>query len=92
MVTAQTARELLAEHGPVRSQQPTDWTGSFSLPTSLLTFYQEVGPFDVTIEQYGNPFFSATACGPLGPSNWLSLESIRRAMPMLGRRLDSSRA
>ena len=57
MVAAERARELLARHGVVQSQPPDDWTGIFPLPASVERFFQEVGPADITIEDYGNPFF-----------------------------------
>jgi hypothetical protein len=31
--------------------------GTFSLPPCVERFYQEVGPVNITIESYGNPFF-----------------------------------
>jgi hypothetical protein len=57
MVTAARARELLSVHGIVRPQPPDDWTGKFPLPISVERFFQEVGPADITIEGYGNPYF-----------------------------------
>ena len=57
MVTAARARELLSVHGIVRPQPPDDWTGKFPRPTSVERFFQEVGPADITIEGYGNPYF-----------------------------------
>ncbi len=57
MVTAQLVRELLASHGKLMSQTATEWTGAFPLPASLELYYQEIGPYDITIEAHGNPFF-----------------------------------
>jgi hypothetical protein len=57
MVTAERVRELLSVHGVVRSQAPEEWTGLFPLPSSIAQFFREVGPSDITIESYGNPFF-----------------------------------
>ena len=57
MATTQLARKLLAKHGKVISQPASDWTGSFPLPRPLEKFYREVGPYDITIETTGNPFF-----------------------------------
>ncbi len=57
MVTAERVRELLSVHGDVRSQAPEEWTGLFPLPSSIAQFFREVGPSDITIESYGNPFF-----------------------------------
>jgi len=57
MVTAEKAKALLALHGEVRPQPPTDWVGSFPIPPAVERFYCEVGPADITIEAYGNPYF-----------------------------------
>jgi hypothetical protein len=57
MAIADQARELLAQHGAVRPQPATEWAGLFSLPPVVAQFYQEVGPADVDVESYGNPFF-----------------------------------
>ena len=56
MATAAQASQLLVQHGTLRPQPPTDWTGSFVLPVAVERFYQEVGPVDVFIESYGNAF------------------------------------
>jgi hypothetical protein len=56
MATAEQARELLSLSGTVRPQQPTDWTGLFPIPNAIERFYHEVGPVDVCVESYGNPF------------------------------------
>jgi hypothetical protein len=57
MVTADEAIRLLALHGEVRPQSRADWTGEIPLPEAVERFYQEVGPADITIEGYGNPYF-----------------------------------
>lgn len=57
MVTAEQAKKLLALHGEVRPQPPTDWTGTFPLPAAVERFYQQVGPFNISIEEQGNPYF-----------------------------------
>jgi len=54
---AETAKSLLANHGVVRSQPLSDWSGPFPLPKQLQQFYLEVGPVDVIIEAHGNPYF-----------------------------------
>jgi hypothetical protein len=56
MVTAEVARRLLALHGKVRSQPPSDWTGPFPIPPAVERFYREIGPANVTIETHGNPY------------------------------------
>ena len=57
MITAQRARELLSLHGELRSQPASDWSGAFDLPACAERFYEEIGPTDVFVESYGNPFF-----------------------------------
>ena len=57
MVTAEDAKRLLALHGEVRPQPPSDWTGAFPIPPAVGRFYREVGPANVTIEAHGNPYF-----------------------------------
>jgi len=57
MINSERVRDLLSKHGEVRPQNSRDWNGEFPLPESLATFYQEVGPVNVTIEGYGNPYF-----------------------------------
>jgi hypothetical protein len=57
LATAKQARESLSHHGVVQPQPVSDWTGAFPLPAAIEQFYQEVGPVDVTIRSYGNPFF-----------------------------------
>ena len=57
MANAEQARQLLSQHGVLRPQPTTDWTGTFSLPETVERFYWEVGPVDVEIEGHGNPFF-----------------------------------
>jgi hypothetical protein len=56
MVTAEVAKRLLALHGEVRPQPASDWTGVFPIPAAVERFYQEVGPANVTIAGYGNPY------------------------------------
>lgn len=40
-----------------RPQSFEEWTGPFELPQEILVYYQSLGPVDVTIEGYGNPYF-----------------------------------
>jgi hypothetical protein len=63
MVTAEQVRELLSNHGIVQPQPPDDWTGMFPLPTPVEEFFREVGPTDITIENYGNAFFLPRLAG-----------------------------
>jgi hypothetical protein len=57
MVTVEEARNLLALHGEVRAQPPTDWIGPFATPPAVDRFYREVGPANITIGACGNPYF-----------------------------------
>jgi hypothetical protein len=57
MVTAEMARRMLALHGELRPQASADWSGTFAIPPAVERFYCEVGPFDVTIQAHGNPYF-----------------------------------
>lgn len=57
MATAEEARRLLSLSGDVRPQPPGDWLGLFPIPPAIERFYREVGPVDVCVESYGNPFF-----------------------------------
>lgn len=51
------ARTRLLEHGDLRAQSASDWTGEVPLPDEVAAFYEEIGPHDVMIEGYGNPYF-----------------------------------
>ena len=55
--------QLLSEHGTLRPQSERDWTGPFELPQQLSAFYQEVGPHDLRIRGYGNPYFLPALAG-----------------------------
>src|SRR5690348_16656301 len=57
VITTHQARELLSAHGRTLPQSPHDWNGTFELPEGVKCFYQEVGPDDITIKSYGNPWF-----------------------------------
>jgi hypothetical protein len=57
MLSTARVRQLLQEHGTLVPQSASEWSGQFPLPDVLSRFYQEVGPVDILIEGYGNPFF-----------------------------------
>lgn len=57
MITTKQCRTLLAQHGPVESQPPSDWMGDIDLPTAVERFYAEVGPMDVAVEAHGDAYF-----------------------------------
>ncbi len=57
MLTSEQVRDLLARHGTTRPQSTTGWRGDIPLPAAVEKFYAEVGPSDITIENYGNPYF-----------------------------------
>jgi hypothetical protein len=63
MISAEEVRELLARHGTTASQKAGDWTGPFSLPHQLEDFFETVGPVDIGIEGYGNPYFLPRLAG-----------------------------
>jgi hypothetical protein len=59
MVTLNDTKRLLAENIPsaeLRRQPVSDWKGEFQLPEIVIAYYDEVGPVDVSIEAYGNPW------------------------------------
>jgi hypothetical protein len=54
------AKDLLKRVDPAavfRPQLVTDWQGEFPLPTPLAEYFSELGPVDVWIQAYGNPYF-----------------------------------
>jgi hypothetical protein len=57
MITTNECRALLAQHGPVESQPPTDWMGDIELPPAVERFYGEIGPMDVAVEAHGDAYF-----------------------------------
>jgi hypothetical protein len=56
VATAAEARRWLAPHGTLRPQSADEWTGPFAIPNSLELFFKKVGPVDVLVSGYGNPF------------------------------------
>src|SRR6185369_11940709 len=55
-----TAKELLKRTDPsdVFCAQPmSDWRGEFPLPSEVAEYFTELGPVDVWIRAYGNPYF-----------------------------------
>lgn len=40
-----------------RAQTVSEWAGTFDLPQPLADYYAELGPVDVHIPGYGNPYF-----------------------------------
>jgi hypothetical protein len=60
MSSYDTAREILRRAYPAvafRSQPPADWQGEFLLPDAIAEYFRDLGPVDVTIDGYGNPYF-----------------------------------
>src|SRR5688572_30311796 len=57
MIDAERVKELVGKHGDLRSQPAEEWKGAFPLPQTLARFYRDIGPLDITIEGYGNPYF-----------------------------------
>jgi len=56
-MTTDELRALVAQHGRLQSQAVAEWQGPFPLPTALEVFYRDVGPHDVMIASYGDPYF-----------------------------------
>lgn len=55
-ITPQAIRDVLTRFGALRPQFPANWTGEVTLHPSLTRFYEEVGPYGLTIPTTGNPF------------------------------------
>ena len=56
MSSTQSVRHQLSAFGTVRSQPASDWSGTFPLPLAMEQFFSEVGPVNLWIQSYGNPF------------------------------------
>ena len=55
-----TSKELLRRADSkfvFRPQPVTDWHGGYPLPYALAEYFSELGPVDVWIQAYGNPYF-----------------------------------
>lgn len=63
MVIPDRVRTLVGLHGTVRTQEATDWKGTIPLPAPVERFYQQIGPVNVTIPGYGNPYFMPSLSG-----------------------------
>lgn len=60
------AREILLKNFPqsnVRAQFAQDWSGPFQLPSKIETYYSEIGPVELEIWGYGNPWFIPSLAG-----------------------------
>lgn len=57
MISSVHLKELLSEFGSLQSQAASEWTGELSLPNEIAEFYNEIGPVELYIEAYGNPFY-----------------------------------
>jgi hypothetical protein len=62
-IAAEVSKRLLELHGETRVQPASNWKGAFPLPPAVEQLYREVGPFNVTIEGYGNPYFLPALAG-----------------------------
>ena|ERR1051326_8524122 len=53
-----TARSILSRLPKVvlRSQSVSDWAGEYPLPSAVAEYYSNLGPVDVWLESYGNPY------------------------------------
>jgi hypothetical protein len=55
-----TAKEIFSRALPsavLRPQASSDWRGEFLLPDPVAEYFRELGPVDVSIQGYGNPYF-----------------------------------
>lgn len=57
MVSPDEVVKLLAPHGELRAQDDRQWTGEVPLPEPVAAFYASVGPSDITVDAFGNPYF-----------------------------------
>jgi hypothetical protein len=60
MALYDTAKEIFKRAFPsevLRPQPPSDWLGEFPLPLMVTGYFAELGPLDVWVEGYGNPYF-----------------------------------
>lgn len=60
------AKEIITRAFPQERLVPQPegkWGGEFSLPAEVARYYAELGPDDVTIDAYGNPFFLPSLAG-----------------------------
>ena len=53
-----TAKAVLTRVSGVvlRPQPVSDWMGEYPLPLAIADYYRELGPVDVWLESYGNPY------------------------------------
>jgi hypothetical protein len=60
MAAYDIAKELLRRADPTavfRRQPAVDWQGEFPLPSAVAEYFTELGPVDVWIRAYSNPYF-----------------------------------
>ena len=66
MAPYDTAKEIFRRAFPsevLRLQPPSDWLGEFPLPVLVAEYFAELGPVDVWIRGYGNPYFLPSLSG-----------------------------
>ena len=65
MNTYDTAKQILTELPRVvlRPQPATDWTGEYPLPSAVADYFKHLGPVDLSIESYGNPYSLPSLAG-----------------------------
>jgi hypothetical protein len=66
MAPYDTAKEIFSRTFPselFRLQPPSDWLGEFPLPDLVAQYFAELGPVDVWIRGYGNPYFLPSLSG-----------------------------
>jgi len=66
MAPYETAKEIFTRALPaavLRAQPSSDWLGEFPLPKQVAAYFAELGPVDVWIQGYGNPYFLPSLSG-----------------------------
>ncbi len=66
MTPYDTAKEIFRRAFPsevLRPQLASDWLGEFLLPEPVAEYFAELGPVDVWIRGYGNPYFLPSLSG-----------------------------
>jgi hypothetical protein len=60
MASYDLAKNLLTRACPTatfHSQPEVDWTGEYTLPAAIIEYFAQLGPVDVWVRGYGNPYF-----------------------------------
>jgi hypothetical protein len=66
MARYDTAREIFSRallSAVFQPQSSGDWRGEFPLPDPLTEYFAQLGPVDVWVDSYGNPYFLPSLAG-----------------------------